>query len=243
MKFFETNLAKKDYWSTDKTHINNEINKLNKDKNFKHSIKEKNIKNENIGICYMNITNPYKIITHKDKTMCSLTEYKERQYGTCKSCGFFISYKNADSIVAKKIKSTQKCDDCKTSKKILPKFKGYAKSVKTFYISVIDYETGLVKCVKNKTTFYLPISKIDLLESSGLKDKKKKEIYKGDILLLHKIKYVVFIKDNKFFLTGGNKHKELTNILALQSEVIGNTYESIDPLQDNKTSPKLLNKG
>ena len=77
----------------------------------------------------------------------------------------------------------------------------------------------------------------EVLQWSGLKDSKIKNIYEGDILrwshdsVSHTIVTVEYLCDedhNGFYIVYNNYRRELTGHVAIKTEVIGNIFENPD---------------
>ena len=83
---------------------------------------------------------------------------------------------------------------------------------------------------------YLNFNDTELMEYTGLKDMKEKEIYEGDIVTLHNDKYKVIFNtgEARYVLREDEFEMEIpfTNNNNRRMEIIGNIYENPELLGD-----------
>ena len=76
----------------------------------------------------------------------------------------------------------------------------------------------------------------DLMEYTGLKDMREKEIYKGDIIVLHGSKYKVIFKtkEARFVLRDDEFESEIpfTNNNNERIKIVGNIYENPELIKE-----------
>ena len=76
----------------------------------------------------------------------------------------------------------------------------------------------------------------DFMEYTGLKDKNNKEIYEGDIVILHNGKYKVIFnsKEARFVLRDDEFEMEIsfTNNNNKRMEIVGNIYENPELIKE-----------
>lgn len=95
----------------------------------------------------------------------------------------------------------------------------------------------------------IPLSEIELMQYTGLKDKNGKEIFEGDILLyLRKSKRIVSYKNGAFIRYYENYNEYLLYDSFIEDgyltdyEVIGNIYENPELLEGNQYESITDNK-
>ena len=85
---------------------------------------------------------------------------------------------------------------------------------------------------------YRNFNDIELMQYTGLKDMREKEIYEGDIVTLHNSEYkVIFNTEEARFVLRNDEFEmniPFTNNNNKRMEVIGNIYENPELLGENK---------
>lgn len=121
---------------------------------------------------------------------------------------------------------------------MIPKFRAWDKELKMMCdVLKIDF--------KNKTLFYhhwahgvsteIDLNEVELIQSTGLKDKKGVEIYEGDIVE-NEYKEIGFIKNcnDAFCFNRKERNFYLSGIGAGSPfKILGNIYENPELLEDN----------
>lgn len=112
------------------------------------------------------------------------------------------------------------------------KFRAWFEKFKEMYtVKMVDLQREIAYFDKyNYRSFY----DIDLMQYTGLKDKNNKEIYEGDIVILHNGKYkVIFNTEEARFVLRNDKFEmniPFTNNNNERMEVLGNVYENLELL-------------
>lgn len=116
------------------------------------------------------------------------------------------------------------------------KFRAWDKLNKEmFNVEIIDFQER--KLYKDSVS-YCKFENIELMQYTGLKDMKGKEIYEGDIVTLHNGKYKVIFntEEARFVLRDDEFELEIpfTNNNNKRMEIVGNIYENSELLGVNK---------
>lgn len=116
------------------------------------------------------------------------------------------------------------------------KFRAWDKLNKEmFNVEIIDFQER--KLYKDSVS-YCKFENIELMQYTGLKDMKGKEIYEGDIVTLHNGKYKVIFntEEARFVLRDDEFELEIpfTNNNSKRMEIVGNIYENSELLGVNK---------
>lgn len=125
---------------------------------------------------------------------------------------------------------------------MIPKFRAWDKELKTMLdVSLIDFKKRVLvgEHWEFGETNFIDFDKIELMQSTGLKDKNGKEIFEGDIFgtkdgLLNGV--VEYRSDLGMWINNlirYNNFERLCNV-STSREIIGNIYETPDLLEDNK---------
>ena len=97
----------------------------------------------------------------------------------------------------------------------------------------IFFSNGDVDCCG-----FADLKYIELMQYTGLKDMREKEIYEGDIVTLHNSEYkVIFNTEEARFVLRNDEFEmniPFTNNNNKRMEVIGNIYENPELLGENK---------
>ena len=124
---------------------------------------------------------------------------------------------------------------------MIPKFRAWLKNDKEMIdVRVIDWNNMIVDSFS--PYIEIPLEKVILMQSTGLKDKNGKEIFEGDILAVETDDEVINVKvfwDKKHALYMFESKKfneeellaELAEDNAYPFEVIGNIHENQDILE------------
>lgn len=122
------------------------------------------------------------------------------------------------------------------------KFRAFIKEINE--IREVEYINFLKKMISFPNKFckeyYLnaDFDEIELMQYTGLKDKNKKEIYEGDIVILHNGKYkVIFNTEEARFVLRDDEFEmniPFTNNNNERMEVLGNVYENPEVLGEKE---------
>ena len=128
---------------------------------------------------------------------------------------------------------------------MIPKFRAWMKSPKWMCdVTNISFDSKLVDIcqqgdTERSTEIYVEFDEIELMQSTGFKDKNGKEIFEGDILGTKDglLNGVVEYKSDLGMWTNSliryNNFERLCNV-ANSREIIGNIYENPEILEDKK---------
>ena len=121
------------------------------------------------------------------------------------------------------------------------KFRAYNKELRKMYEvdTICPYEDNHTKGGEvflkgiQYNSFYFP-EEVELMQSTGLKDKNGKLIYEGDVIenLIIQAKYIVVFSNAKFMLKSTISESYLSPDTNFD-EVIGNIYENKELLNEN----------
>ena len=131
---------------------------------------------------------------------------------------------------------------------MIPKFRAWDKLDKEIYgVEEINWFNGEFDFIGDGITFKRDAEDVELMQSTGLKDKNGKEIFEGDIIAIEveeietPINAKIF-QNNKigvlmFHVFEDNEDVPMVELLEDNSvafAVIGNIYENPELLEDNK---------
>ena len=131
---------------------------------------------------------------------------------------------------------------------MIPKFRAWDKLDKEIYgVEEINWFNGEFDFIGDGITFKRDVEDVELMQSTGLKDKNGKEIFEGDIIAIEveeietPINAKIF-QNNKigvlmFHVFEDNEDVPMVELLEDNSvafAVIGNIYENPELLEDNK---------
>ena len=126
---------------------------------------------------------------------------------------------------------------------MIPKFRAWDKEIKMMIeISLIDFEMHVIRGTHWKfgETESIKFNDIELMQSTGLKDKNDKEIFEGDIVKMAKDVYseptyyeVVRHYGGAYRLESKQHGCELW-LRHTDCEVVGNVYENLELLEDKE---------
>ena len=123
---------------------------------------------------------------------------------------------------------------------MITKFGAWHKKEKRIYeVEIINFKTGLCKCFGNENwnafEDWYPYATVELIQSTGLKDKNGKEIFEGDIVILFGRKnYPYKVGWSKFDV--GWRLSNMSNVGIPPEddiEVIGNIHENPELLKES----------
>ncbi|MGM0242003.1 YopX family protein [Enterococcus sp. AZ107] len=122
---------------------------------------------------------------------------------------------------------------------MIPKFRAYVKEVnKTYEITEIDFGDDQLKTELGDWWYF---DEVEIMQSTGVKDKNGVEIFEGDVL--YYIPFETHINDSIVTFEKGSFFKKklrngkLTSVRFIDSEkyeVIGNIYENLELLEESK---------
>lgn len=120
---------------------------------------------------------------------------------------------------------------------MIPKFRAWDKTSKEMYdVEAINFNRGKFESIGYGVTSLRSADKVELMQSTGLKDKNGKEIFEGDILgtndglLDGVVKYRTDLGMWTNDLLRYNNFERLCSI-ANSREIIGNIYENPELLE------------
>ena len=129
---------------------------------------------------------------------------------------------------------------------MIPKFRAWLKEESEIIeVDTMNWFDGEFESIGDGVTFLREANKIELMQSTGLKDKNGKEIFEGDILAVETDEEVVNLnvfwdEEHALFMFESKKYNEkdllaeLVEDKAYPFEIIGNIYENPELLEDNK---------
>nr|DAD94208.1 MAG TPA: YopX protein [Siphoviridae sp. ctbBv3] len=132
---------------------------------------------------------------------------------------------------------------------MIPKFRAWDKELQTMLdVSLIDFKKGILvgEHWKFGKTNFMSFDEIELMQSTGLRDKNGKEIFEGDIItdghtlgILRNHQtlgfYMVDEKGKENFLSDTvdtEGFEEAKEFMKNSIEIIGNIYENPELLED-----------
>lgn len=129
---------------------------------------------------------------------------------------------------------------------MIPKFRAWDRTRNEMIdVDEIHFDNGELDFIGDGITFMRTVDKIELMQSTGLKDRNGKEIFEGDILAVETDDEVINVKvfwDKKHALYMFESKKfneeellaELAEDNAYPFEVIGNIHENPELLEDSE---------
>jgi uncharacterized phage protein (TIGR01671 family) len=129
---------------------------------------------------------------------------------------------------------------------MIPRFRAWLKNDKKMIeVDEIHFYNGQLDFIGDGITFMRTVDKIELMQSTGLKDRNGKEIFEGDILAVETDDEVINVKvfwDKKHALYMFESKKfneeellaELAEDNAYPFEVIGNIHENPELLEEKE---------
>lgn len=126
-----------------------------------------------------------------------------------------------------------------------PKFRAWLKKEKEMIdVDEIHWDRGKFEFIGDGITFQRLANEVELMQSTGLKDKNGKEIFEGDIIKVtnenswlevvsyEKEKSMFVIEEiNRNFKVPSSPLYDLFNTTIFESEIIGNIYENPELLK------------
>lgn len=121
---------------------------------------------------------------------------------------------------------------------MIPRFRAWDKLDKEIYeVEDISWFNGEFDFIGDGITFKRDADDVELMQSTGLKDKNGKEIFEGDIVLVLDSPYTVFY-DNEKGSYRLKPHDDRWNVDYMSNfshggnfEVVGNIYENPELLE------------
>ena len=126
---------------------------------------------------------------------------------------------------------------------MIPKFRAWDKELQTMLdVSLIDFKKSVLigEHWEFGETNFINFDEIELMQSTGLKDKNGKEIFEGDILKSNKYTTSVFYERGAYcvkFCRTTNTTVTMNVISFIEkykTKIIGNIYENPELLEDSK---------
>ena len=124
-----------------------------------------------------------------------------------------------------------------------PKFRAWDKELQTMLdVSLIDFKKSVLigEHWEFGETNFINFDEIELMQSTGLKDKNGKEIFEGDILKSNKYTTSVFYERGAYCVKFSRTPNTTVtmNVISFiekyKTKIIGNIYENPELLEDNK---------
>ncbi|MGX5858981.1 YopX family protein [Streptococcus sanguinis] len=123
---------------------------------------------------------------------------------------------------------------------MIPNFRAWLKKEKEMIdVDEIHWDRGKFEFIGDGITFQRLANEVELMQSTGLKDKNGKEIFEGDIIKVtnenswlevvsyEKEKSMFVIKEiNRNFKVPSSPLYDLFNTTIFESEIVGNIYEN-----------------
>ena len=125
---------------------------------------------------------------------------------------------------------------------MIPKYRAWLKKEQKMdnYIDHISWLEDELYCIGDGITYMVSAEDLELMQSTGLKDKNGKEIFEGDIVKMAKDVYseptyyeVVRHRGGAYRLESKQHGCELW-LRHTNCEVVGNVYENRELLEDKK---------
>ena len=125
--------------------------------------------------------------------------------------------------------------------RMIPKFRAWLKNDKEIIdVDEIHWFDGELDIIGDYITFVRKADEIELMQSTGLKDKNGKEIFEGDILKSNKYITSVFYERGAYCVKFSRTPNTTVtmNVISFiekyKTKIIGNIYENPELLEDNK---------
>ena len=129
---------------------------------------------------------------------------------------------------------------------MIPKYRVWDKELQTMLdVSLIDFKKGVLvgEHWEFGETNFMSFDEIELMQSTGLKDKNGKEIFEGDILAFETNDEVINVnvfwdEEHALFMFESKKYNEQEPLAELVEnntypfEIIGNIFEKPELLED-----------